>query len=133
MSQEVLKSVLSVIQHWDYSKYTETTNGANAANTNPVVEISRATVLCLHCFGDNSDKFKFCQHCGKQPMQASSGLAAERIFGTEGSFQISIKTKRNIQDKHNEFLAYKALSQNSKAITSVMKSFEKFMFSFGLA
>ena len=66
-------------------------------------------------------------------MQASSGLAAERIFGTEGSFQISIKTKRNIQDKHNEFLAYKALSQNSKAITSVMKSFEKFLFSFGLA
>ena len=133
MSQEVLKSVLSVIQHWDYSKYTETTNGANAATTNPVVEISRATVLCLHCFGNNSDKFKFCQHCGKQPKQAGSGLTAERVIGTEGSFQISIKTKRNIQDKHNEFLTYKALSQNSKAITSVMKSFEKFLFSFGLA
>ena len=53
MSQEVLKSVLSVIQHWDYSKYMETTNGANAATTNPVVEISRATVtvLCLPVLG----------------------------------------------------------------------------------
>ena len=133
MSHEVLKSVLSVIQHWDYSKYTESTNRANTATTNPVVELSRATVLCLHCFGDNSDNFKFCQHCGVQPTQARSGLAAERIFGTEGSFQISLQTKQNIQDKHKEFLAYKALSQNSRAITSVMKSFEKFLFSVGLA
>ena len=44
-----------------------------------------------------------------------------------------LQTKQNIQDKHKEFLAYKALSQNSRAITSVMKSFEKFLFSVGLA
>ena len=47
--------------------------------------------------------------------------------------QLSIKTKRNIQDKYNEFIAYRALSQNSKALTSIMKRFEKFLFSFGLA
>ena len=41
--------------------------------------------------------------------------------------------KLNIADKFNSFLAYKATSQNSKAIVSIMKSFERFLFSFGLS
>ena len=32
-------------------------NRPDAAHTNPVVAKTNAIVLCLHCFGDNSDQF----------------------------------------------------------------------------
>ena len=108
-------------------------NRPDAAHTNPVVAKTNAIVLCLHCFGDNSDQFKFCQHCGKQPSQTLKGVSAVRLFGSQGSAQLNPKMKLNIADKFNSFLAYKATSQNSKAIVSIMKSFERFLFSFGLS
>ena len=51
----------------------------------------------------------------------------------KGSAQLNPRMKLNIADKFNSFLAYKATSQNSKAIASIMKSFERFLFSFGLS
>ena len=58
------------------------------------------------------------------------GSAPARIFG---SFQFSPRIREAIEGKFSSFLAYKAPSQDSKAISSVMKSFEKFLFPFGLA
>ena len=117
-----MKTVSNIIHHWDFDKCTERMNRPDAAHTNPVVAKTNAIVLCLHCFGDNSDQFKFCQHCGKQPSQTLKGVSAVRLFGSQGSAQLNPKMKLNIADKFNSFLAYKATSQNSKAIVSIMKS-----------
>ena len=48
-------------------------------------------------------------------------------------FQFSPRIWEKIENKFTQFSTYKAATHNSRAIVSVMKSFEKFMFSFGLA
>ena len=89
MSQEVLKSVVSITQHWDYNKYTETANRANAATTNPVVEIARTTVLCLHCFGDNSE----IQILSALRNKANAGNL--RIIGRENLWNVRILSNQH--------------------------------------
>ena len=64
LSRVVLKTISNILHHWDYKAFTDRMAQPTAASTNPVVEKSIAPVLCLHCFGDNSERFKFCQHCG---------------------------------------------------------------------
>ena len=64
LSRVVLKTISNILHHWDYNAFTDRMAQPMAALTNPVVEKSSATVLCLHCFGNNSERFKFCQHCG---------------------------------------------------------------------
>jgi len=133
LSRVILKTVSNIIHHWDYDDCKERMARPTATCTNPVVEKSSAVVLCLHCFGDNSERFTFCQHCGVANAVQPKGSAPARIFGSEGSFQFSPRIREAIEGKFSSFLTYKAASQNSKAISSVMKSFEKFLFSFGLA
>ena len=133
LSRVILKTVSNIIHHWDYDKCKERMTRPSATSTNPVVEKSHAVVLCLHCFGDNSERFTFCQHCGVANAIQPKGSTPDRIFGSEGTFQFSPRIREAIESKFAHFLAYKAASHNSKAICSVMKSFEKFLFSFGLA
>ena len=89
MGRVILKTVSNIIHHWDYDDCKERMARPTATCTNPVVEKSSAVVLCLHCFGDNSECFTFCQHCGVANAVQPRGSAPARIFGSEGSFQFS--------------------------------------------
>ena len=133
LSRVILKTVSNILHHWDFDKCQERMSRSTAECSNPVVERSSAIVLCLHCFGDNSDRFVFCQHCGVANCVQPKGPTPARIFGSEGTFQFSPRIWERIEDKCTQFSMYKAATHNSRAIVSVMKSFEKFMFSFGLA
>ena len=133
LSRVVLKTISNILHHWDYKAFTDRMAQPTAASTNPVVEKSIATVLCLHCFGDNSERFKFCQHCGVAVDSAPLNTADIRIFGSEGLFHFPQQVREDIGQKLLQFVAYKASSQNSKAIVSTMRAFEKFVLSFGLA
>ena len=62
-----------------------------------------------------------------------SDIEAQRIFGSEGMFMFTKNTRDIVRIKYNLFLSYRASPQNSKAITSTMQCFEKFILSFGLA
>ena len=133
LSRVILKTVSNILHHWDFDKCQERMSRSTAECSNPVVERSSAIVLCLHCFGDNSDRFVFCQHCGVANCVQPKGPTPARIFGSEGTFQFSPRIREKIENKFTQFSTYKAATHNSRAIVSVMKSFEKFMFSFGLA
>jgi len=133
LSRVVLKTISNILHHWDYNTFVDRMARPTAALTNPVVEKSSATVLCLHCFGDNSERFKFCQHCGVTVDSAPLNPADIRIFDLEGLFNFPQQVREDIDNKFLQFVAYKASSQNSKAIASTMRAFEKFILSFGLA
>ena len=49
LSRVVLKTISNILHHWDYKAFTDRMAQPTAASTNPVVEKTIATVLCLHC------------------------------------------------------------------------------------
>ena len=126
-------TISNILHHWDLDQCQERMSRPTDQCSNPVVEKSNAVVLCLHCFGDNSERFAFCQHCGVANNGQPKAPTPAQIFGSEGTFQFSPRIWERIEDKFARFTTYKAATHNSRAIVPVMKSFEKFLFSFGHA
>ena len=85
----VFKTLSNILHQWDYNTFVDRMARPIAALTNPVVEKSSATVLCLHCFCDNSVRFKFCQHSGVTIDSAPLSTTDTCIFGLEGLFNFS--------------------------------------------
>ena len=133
LSEVISRSVASIFRHWDLNELNSGEKNTVGASAHPIIKKSKATVLCLHCFGANCESFKFCQQCGILANSKEESDLGHRIFNSEGLFAISKYSRGCIENRYKLFLSYRASSHNSKAIVSTMRCFEKFILSFGLA